>query len=221
MKKIITLISIILPWQLRRMILNLIPYYNIHKSARIGFSWVFPSKLVMQANSKIGHLNIVKDIDKLEMGEYALINNLNWITGSKSGNKIHFTQQKHRNPQLIVKRHASITNRHLIDCSDEVIIGEFSTIGGYHTLILTHKADIETNMQVASPIHIGKYSLISTNCILLGGSNMPDYSVLAAKALLNKQLSETYCLYGGIPVRKLKKYSYHFAYFNKKTGFIY
>jgi hypothetical protein len=45
--------------------------------------------------------------------------------------------------------------------------------------------------------------------------------VLGAKSLLNKSLTETYNLYGGVPARLLQKLSPDFAYFRRSEGFVF
>src|SRR5207245_5527131 len=83
-------------------------------------------------------------------------------------------------PQLIVGDHAAITHRHLIDCTDSITIGRFTTVAGHRSQFLTHGIDFEDCVQKAKPIEIGQYCHIGTSCILLPGSRLPDYSMLGA-----------------------------------------
>ncbi|HEX4638427.1 MAG TPA: hypothetical protein VH170_02970, partial [Chthoniobacterales bacterium] len=143
-----------------------------------------------------------------------------WITGFPLGDSPHFAAEKDRQPELIVGLHAAITHRHFIDCTDSVTIGDFSTFAGVQSQIMTHSIDLERNCQASSPVRIGKYCFVGTNCVLLGGSMLPDFSVLGAKSLLNKAFNESYQLYGGVPAKPLKKLSPDCKYFLRREGHV-
>jgi acetyltransferase-like isoleucine patch superfamily enzyme len=100
---------------------------------------------------------------------------------------------------------AGITSRHLIDCTNSVTLGKFAVIGGFRCQVMTHSVEMVEGRQSSAPISIGPYSLVSTACVMLGGSSLPAYSVLAACSLANKPLTETHTVYGGVPARPVKK----------------
>jgi hypothetical protein len=220
MKRILSLLSIVLPWPLRRALLRRVFGYKISDTSRIGLSWVFPKKLVLKEGARIGHLTLCKSIDLLQLDEDAFIGNLNWITGFPSGPSEHFAHQPDRRPELILGRQSAITNRHLIDCTASVRIGAFTTFAGFAGQLLTHSINIQTNRQEAYPISIGEYCFVGTNCVLLGGSSLPNYSVLGAKSLLNRAYAETHFLYGGVPAKPIKALSPDMPYFRRQTGYV-
>ncbi len=111
----------------------------------------------MDAHSHIGHLTVCKGLDLLRLGPYASIGRANWITGLPAGSPKHFVDQDDRRPRLLIGEHAAITNRHLIDCTDTVSIGDFSTFAGFRSQILTHSIDIEACCQTSAPVSIGRY----------------------------------------------------------------
>jgi acetyltransferase-like isoleucine patch superfamily enzyme len=152
--------------------------------------------------------------------EHALIGRGNWITGFPLGTSAHFASEIDRRPELIVGEHSAITHRHLIDCTNSITIGRFTTFAGFQSQMLTHSIDIEHNRQASAPIRIGDYCFIGTNSVLLGGSALPDYAVLGAKSLLNKVFTERYQLYGGVPAKQLQPLPHDYAYFNRTTGFV-
>ena len=90
MKLFIYLILMLFPWCLRRRLLCCIFGYKIDKTARIGFSIIMPKRLEMSARTKIGHLCICKNIDRLFMGEDSGIGSFHLITGIPTSNKNHF-----------------------------------------------------------------------------------------------------------------------------------
>jgi acetyltransferase-like isoleucine patch superfamily enzyme len=219
-KKILMLLSLLFPWGIRRSILQKQFGYQIHPSCRIGFCWIFPSRLIMEEGSCIDHLTLCKNIELLHMKMHSSIGRGNWITGFPAGPSRHFAAEKDRHPQLILGQHSAITHRHLIDCTNTVAIGKFTTMAGFQSQIITHTIDIEQSRQTSAPVQIGDYCFIGTNSVLLGGSALPDYSVLGAKSLLNKNFTETHHLYGGVPARPIQKLSPESKYFQRTEGFV-
>jgi acetyltransferase-like isoleucine patch superfamily enzyme len=217
---LLMLVSFALPWSMRRAFLEKQFGYQIHPTARIGLSWIAPARLVMEENSRIGHLTVCKNIELLHLGAHVIVGNGNWITGFPRGGGPHFAHEQDRQPQLVVGEHSAITNRHLLDCTNSVAIGRFSTFAGMQSQILTHTIDLEQNRQSSRPVRIGDYCFVGTNSVLLGGSALPDYSVLGAKSLLNKSFTQTHQLYAGVPARPVKALPNDWKYFNRSEGFV-
>ncbi len=194
--------------------------YKIHPSCRIGFSLIRPDHLVMDAGARIGSLSVCKGLSLLRMGEQSRIGNLNWISGFPLTSKAFFAEESDRQPELVLGEHTAITNRHLIDCTNSVTIGRFTTFAGFRSQILTHSIDLYRSRQSSKPITIGDYCFVGTSSVLLGGSTLPDCSVLAANSLLNKPYAETHQLYAGNPARPIKALPQDLAYFMRSTGFV-
>jgi len=220
MKALLNFLSMLLPWELRRSLLEKQFGYSIHPSSRIGFAWILPRRLIMEEGSRIGHLTVCKNIDLLHLGAHAIVGQLNWITGFPSGQSRHFAHQPDRKPELIVERHAGISSRHLIDCTARIRIGAFATIGGFRSQLLTHSIDFENGRQTAEPIDIGEYCFTGTNSVVLGGSSLPHHSILGAQSLLNKTWDEPYRLYAGVPAKPVKELSPDLEYFRRTEGFV-
>lgn len=220
MKHFLILISLLLPWNWRRQFLEKQFGFQIHPSARIGLAWIFPARLIMEENTRIGDLTVVKNLALLHLKTHATIGRGNWITGFPLGNSPHFAEEKNRRPELIVGEHSAITHRHLIDCSNSITIGKFTTVAGFQSQFISHTIDLAQNRQTSQPISIGDFCFVGTNCVVLGGAALPDYCVLGAKSLLNKTQTETYRLYGGVPARELSELPRDYAYFHRQTGFV-
>jgi len=216
------------PWALRRHLLKLFFGYRIDPRSRIGFAWVYPGHLILEEGASIGHLTVCKGLDLLHLEKHAYIGRGNWITGlttRPSGPGPHpFAHQPGRVSALIVHEHAAITNRHLIDCTDQVTIGARTTFAGFHSQILTHSIDLQENRQSSAPVRLGAGCFVGTNAVLLAGSVLPDCSVLGAKSLLNKAYGEgegeTHQLYAGVPARPVAALDPGLAYFHRATGFV-
>lgn len=221
MKNIFKLLLIPFPWFLKRILLQLFFGYQLHKTARIGFSWIYPDHLIMEENSKIGHLNVAIHLNKIHLMNASKIGRGNWITGfSLKGNKKHFAHQLNRKPALVLGEQSAITKQHHFDCTNQINIGKYTTIAGYQSQFLTHSINIELNIQDSLPINIGDYCFVGTNVVILGGAVLPSFSVLGAKSLLNKELLNEYFLYGGVPTTPIKGLNKTSKYFLRTEGFV-
>lgn len=215
---IVSLITSIFPNRTRNFILSKALGWNISATAEISrLAFLNVRSVNLGPGSKIRAMTYAKGLDSIVLGAHARIGRLNWITGFPSSNLDHFSHVQGRDPVLILGDHASITNRHLIDCTDRVEIGAFSTFAGFRSQILTHSIDLKNNIQHCRPVKIGEYSFVGTGTIILGGAILPNRSILAAGSTLGGRLTEEDCLYGGSPVRKIKSLS-GYLYFSRNEG---
>lgn len=218
---ILKTISFFLPWSLRRRVLQRWFGYQIHPTAKIGLAWIFPKKLMMDADTRIDHFSVAIHLDLIQMEKGSTIGRSNWITGFPSGtSSAHFRHQPGRQSVLRLRPFAAVTKKHHLDCTNQIDIGSFSTIAGYDSQFLTHSINILDSRQDSAPIKIGNYTFVGTNVVILGGSVLPDYSVLGAKSLLNKAHVNTYKLYGGVPARELSEIPPAAKYFSRENGFV-
>lgn len=221
MKIFIQIIFMLIPWKFRRILLNRLLKYDLAETAYIGYSLIIADKLVMRDGARIGSLTLVKSLKELRMGERARLGNLNWVTGFSGGeNSKFFSKDINRRSALIIGDHAAITHRHLIDCTDTVTVGRFTTLAGWGSQILTHGIILSENRQSAAPVSIGEYCFIGTRSILLKGSALPSRSVLAPGSVLSTvEVDEGY-LYSGVRAVQVKRLDDGMAYFQRATGFV-
>jgi len=233
MKNFLLLISLFLPWKIRRAFLEQQFGFQIHPTARIGIAWILPSRLIMEENTAIGHLTVARNLDLVHLKSDATIGRGNWITGfplgqCQSGRRLaavssdlrHFGSETDRRPELVMGEHSAITHRHLFDCTNAITIGAFATVAGFQSQFISHTIDIKENRQTSRPISIGDYCFVGSNSVLLSGAALPDYCVLGAKSLLNKAYTQTHRLYGGVPARELSVLPPDCGYFNRRQGFV-
>jgi acetyltransferase-like isoleucine patch superfamily enzyme len=220
MRTLFQLLLAVLPWSLRRAALNRLLGYQIDRTARIGWAWVYPQRLVMGPGSRIGHLTVCKGLALLELGAHASIGRGNWITGLPTRHGRHFVHQPERAPHLVLGAHSAITNRHLIDCTNRVELGEFATFAGFGSQILTHSIDLGPCRQSSAPVRIGRYCFVGTRSVLVAGSALPDFCVLAAASLLDRAHTATHRLYGGAPAVQICALDPSLGYFQRQVGFI-
>lgn len=216
---ILLALTVLLPWPLRRRILIACLGYELHPTSRMGLAWVFPKKLILEEHARIGHLSVCKGLELVHLKAYAMVGRGNWISGYPKGGK-HFAHQTDRQPKLILGEHAALTHRHIIDCTHSVEIGKYSTVAGYHSQILTHSIDLDACRQDSTPVKVGEYCFVGTQCVLLGGAELPSFSVLGANSLLRDSHGQTYSLYAGSPARRIKELPRDMKYFTRSTGFV-
>jgi acetyltransferase-like isoleucine patch superfamily enzyme len=217
-RALIQLLLLALPWIVRRPLLEWIFGYEIHPSARIGFSIIAPyARLELAEGARIGHLNVARGMDTISLGKGAIIGRLNWIYAIPG----HFDELAHetdRVSELVLGEEAAIASRHIVDCSCSVNIREFATIGGHRSQILTHAADLRESRVVTLPIEVGAYSLVGSGAILLGGSRLPAFSALGAGSTLRDDFSQTHTIYSGVPAVPSARIDESNAWFHRKTG---
>ena len=222
MRSIICALIVLLPWKLRRLVLQRFFGFDLHPTSHIGLAWIFPRKLVMERGTHIGHFTVAKGMDLMVLREHAVIGRLNWFSAFPTGTTSrHFAHMEERKAELVLEEHAGISNRHIIDCTERVTIGRFATIAGYRSQILTHSIDLMICRQDAKPVTIGDYCFVGTSCTILGGAVLPDHSVLSAQALLNGPQHEPYRLYAGVPAAAIRVLDADVQYFSRSEGYVF
>ncbi len=213
MRLAVQVLLLLLPWSLRRRLLCLLLGYDIHPTARIGLSIVAPGHLRMCADATIGHLNLIRGLNLLNMELGAGISHLNWITGVPE-DAPYFPKQPDRRSQCIIEEGGGITRRHYIDCTNAVRIERYAMIAGMGTQILTHSVDMETNQQGSEPVTVGEYSMVGTRSVILGGATLPAFSALGAASMLRSSFTDTYSIYSGVPAQRVASISPDAKYFS-------
>ncbi len=158
----------LLPWSVRRRLLEAIFGFDISPSARIGFSIVAPRSLRLGDGAIVGHLNVIRGMDLVDLGEGAEISHLNWVFGLASAELISPDGPS----ALIMDEGAGITRRHLIDCSAPVRLGKFCLVAGYGSQIVTHAVVLSDDHQGAKAIVFGDHAFIGSRSIVLGGRDL-------------------------------------------------
>jgi len=181
-------------WLLRRV------GYAVDPTATVRPSLVWNVEHIdMAPGSSMGRFNLVKNVRRLSLGRQAWIGGLNLI----SAHPVYDRLYPHA-AQFALGDHAGITSRHSIDCSGAIAVGDFAGLFGHRTTVLSHSIDLRRDAQTAQPITIGARSFVGTNCLLLGGSELPERSVLAAGATLVRSRGErTPGLWAGSPARRV------------------
>lgn len=206
------------PWRLRRWILINFFGFKLSSGAKIGYSVLQARVIILGDGARIGHGNIIIRLNSLELNSNARVGHFNWISGGAASAVRQ--ANAHTAGTFKLGEHSALTSWHRLDCTGGVQIGKFSTVAGWQSQFVTHGIDLLENQQSGAPIIIGDFTMVGTRCVILKGASLPNYSVLAAASLLNKNWQDTYTLYGGVPASPIKKLSHELGYFKRKTGHV-
>ena len=207
-----------LPWRLRSSVLRYLLGWEIGVGASVGLSLIFAAEVKISEGARIGHFNLLRALMRLHLGPKSSIGQLNWISGIGTDRNRALSHKPDRKPCLYLGEHAAITSRHIIDCTDCVEVGRYTTIAGYRSQILTHGIDLLASRQDCEPAKIGEYCLVGTGATLLMGATVPNCCVIAAGAVVSKSLSSDFTLYAGVPARAVKRLSRESLYMRRKFG---
>lgn len=199
---LVLLLTAPLPWPMKRRALGLLLGYDIDPAARIGLALVDAERVELGPQARVGHLTMIRGLERLVLEEGAVIGTLNRVTGPPPEGIVG--EFPDRRMELTLGRWAWINSRHVIDCSDSVAIGDYTMVVGGDTQMLTHEVEIESGEHRCAPVRIGRNCLVHTRCLITAGSVLPDRTVVAGAALVNRPLEKGVALYGGVPARHIK-----------------
>lgn len=188
---------------------------RIAEGATIGIALIDATQIELGPNSRIGHFSIIRNLDAIILEKYARIGTFNWIFGARGTR--HFAERPERTSTLALAEGASVTSRHILDCTDRIEIGAFSTVAGFRSQILTHAIDVVENRQDCAPVEIGPYSFIGTGTILLKGARFPARAVLAAGSVYSGRGQDEGQIYSGVPAKPVKALPVDAAYMRRKS----
>jgi len=215
----VLILSIFLPWPIKRFVLCRLLGFQIDPTARIGLSWIDSHRVILGPRAQVGHLTMIRNLDLLQVGQDSGIGSLNSISGHRAGST-YFRHQPDRRSELLLGSHSAITNRHYLDCSNRIIIGDFTTVAGVRSVWLTHSIDLRMNRQDTAPILIGDYCFVGAHSTVLLGARLPSHCVLGAHSLLRCAFTEEWRLYAGVPARELQPIEATWQYFCRSTGHV-
>lgn len=193
--------------------------YSIARDATIGLSLISASKVDIANQCRVGHFSIVRNVEHLSLASGSRIGTFNWIFGMLPSTR-HFTEEADRVSALVMHEGASITSRHIVDCTNKVTIGAFSTVAGFYSQILTHGIDIRTNRQVSSPVTVGMHAMIGTRAVILKGARVPDRTVVGAGSVFRGAPDGTGGLWSGVPARRVLDLDQSSEYFTRTDGHV-
>jgi len=210
------MIIAVLPRRVKPAVYRAVFRYDIDPSASIGICIIDAKEVQIGPGCRIGHFTVVRKLPQLVMGDHATLGQWNWITCGE-----FFTSGESEVPPperqgLFIDRHAALTSRHYVDCAGGVFIGQFTTVAGIRSTIITHQIDINAR-QVCEPVRIGEYCYIGSDVKFVPGACVPDRSIVAMGAVVVGALPECGGLYTGVPARYLRP-AKEGEYFTRSVG---
>lgn len=186
---------------------------RVAKDVALGISLIDATRIELGPKTAVGHFSIFRNLDALVLEEEARIGTFNWIFGARGTR--HFSERPERTSTLALAHGASVTSRHILDCTDRIEIGAFTTVAGFRSQILTHSIDVVTNRQECGAVVIGPYSFIGTGAVLLKGARFPAKSVLSAGSVFAARAGEPGQIYSGVPAVPVKPLPEDAAYMRR------
>lgn len=219
LKKILMAAITPLPSSVKIVIFRRLFGFDIGEGARIGVSLILCKNIILGKGAIIGHMTVVKGDMTLHMKAGSSIGQFNWITAGNTDPR--YFKNRSRRPELVLGEQASITSRHIFDCTDRIDVGRFSTIAGYRSVIITHGIDYQTAQQDCNPISIGDYCLIGSNVTVLKGVRIANRSIIGAGSVVAKTIEQELGLWAGAPARRVKELSGQEDYFSRASGHLF
>lgn len=196
--------------KLKNLILRLLGMV-VPASAKVHPIVLLSSKLILDENCRLAPLSVFRKIT-LQMGKNSGIGSWNWAS---SAPKLAHLQPEHAG-KLVLGQNSAITMRHYLDCSGGLILGDFVTVAGVRSTFLTHQIDVVMNQQTASPVRIGSYALVSSNCSVVAGATIGEACLVGmGTVVLGKKYPDGVLLVGN-PARVVREQSGD--YFTRTEG---
>ena len=203
--------------RVRRILYRILCHYEIAPTASIGLALIHVVDAEIGPGSRIGHFTIIRNLERLALVSEARIGTFNWIFGMLRS-KEHFTDEPDRRSILTMEKGASLTSRHIVDCTGAVTIGAYATVAGFYSQILTHGIDVATNRQSSRPVFIGRYAMIGTRVIVLKGARVPDRAIVGAGSVFIGAPAEIGGLWSGVPATRARDIDENAAYFIRTSA---
>lgn len=207
-----------LPQRAKRIALTRLLGAKVAQSATIGLSVVDADVLQMGPRSRIGHFTVLRGLRLASLGPGSTVGNFNWISAAPAFRSQPMGVPDHG--RFILGRESAVTSRHYIDCSGGVTVGEFTTVAGVRSTILSHQIDLAEGLQSATTTRIGDFCFISSNVCVTPGASIPDRSVVAMGGVVVGDLAPAGALFGGVPARVLRQNVDTGRYFGRTRGIV-
>jgi acetyltransferase-like isoleucine patch superfamily enzyme len=138
-------------------------------------------RVELEAGSSIGTGNLLKHVRRVALGEDAAMGRYNVVSAHPV-----YRRLLPGGSEVVLETGAKVTSRHHLDGSGGVRMGAYASLAGHGTLVLTHSVDLRVDAQTARPATVGHHAFVGARCILLGGSVLPERSVLGAGSVLTR-----------------------------------
>lgn len=201
------------PGPLKRALYSSVFGYRIGRGVRIGLVMLDAEEVSLADGTRIGHLNAITRVRRLECAAYSRIGPFNIIRGGERVRLGGYSDVMRFNvlnaipdhdcttePESVLEVGAGtvITSGHRIDFTDRVTLGKNVIIGGRNSSLWTH------NRQETAPIEIGDFCYLGSEVRLAPGAKLPDECILGMGAVLTGEIKEPRSLVAGVPAKVIR-----------------
>lgn len=157
-------------------------------------------------------LNIFSGMSLVEIGPSGFVGRLNQVVADRDQ-----PQSGDSAGVLAIGRSGGMTNRHYLNCSGRVELGERSAIGGVRSVFETRDIDIDGRRHglagtslgdaLVGEIVIGEFSMVGASCIVTSGARIPSRSVVGMGSVVVPPASREAArsgLYAGAPAHWIR-----------------
>ena len=179
---------------------------QVHRNARVGFSWIEADQVILEAGTRIGHFNFVR-LRRLVVKKNAAIGSMNWLVGPYSAMLAENSEIGARNimtrsrfgaevgpSRLCIGIWSKITAGHRFDLMRSICVGSNSVIAGVGSQFWTHgyvhvEAD-RSRYRVDGGISIGNNCYVGSACVFNPGVTLVDGVSVGSNASISKTLDQ-------------------------------
>ena len=179
---------------------------QIHRSARVGFSWIEADQVILGAGARVGHFNFVR-LRRLAVKHDAAIGGMNWLVGPYSEILSENSEIGARNViarshlgievgalRLFVGIWSKITAVHRLDLMRSIRVGSHTVIAGVRSQFWTygyaHVAADHNRYRLDGGIWIGDNCYVGSACVFNPGVTLVDGVSVGSNASISKTLNE-------------------------------
>jgi len=193
----------------------LLRLFGCKVKGKVGFSWVWTDKIVLDKNACIGYCNFIT-VPELNMKENSFIRRYNIIKGgisvfldkkSKVNQFNKLTASKSCNSRFVLGFNSIIGSKHLLELTSDITIGDYSILAGEGSQVWTHgfyhSKFPPRRWRVDGNVVVGKNVYIGTRSILNAGVTICDNATIGAGSVVSKDISVA-GLYVNQPLRLIE-----------------
>jgi acetyltransferase-like isoleucine patch superfamily enzyme len=187
--------------QLKIILYKALLHYDIEANCKIGFSLVLCKQMRMAGGARIGHFNLIYNVENLVLDKDSCINDRNIIKYARSfyldhGSVIRNANTLVRDPlgtdkgDFQLGEYSLITAKHLFDLTDDITIGDNTVIGGIGSQFWTHGFDIYRN-GIQAPIIIKNNCYVAASCLISLGVTIESKNQIGLGTVVTKSITSS------------------------------
>lgn len=205
--RLVAIIGLLPDCSVKRWLLRSVGGWTISDTASVGSGiYVRLGDVSLGAGSRVAAFSAYRDLARLSVSEHALVGHWNWIGAARSLLPLveGSVQAGAGSMCFAIGRHAAVTSRHYIDCSGGVAVGEFTTVAGVRSTILSHQIDTAESRAVLCPVVIGHHAFVGSNVTIVPGATVPDRCIIGMGAVVQGTHAKQNMLNVGVPARPVR-----------------